>query len=64
MSNNESPRYDVKDEEKDPVHFLSQYDKVSTVRDNETGKEYSGYGHTPQEARDHAFEQAARDRND
>ncbi|NEO55357.1 MAG: hypothetical protein F6K54_21160 [Okeania sp. SIO3B5] len=53
MANNKDSRYDVKTEGNAYNPFGAGY--KATVRDNKTGKTYTGSGSSPEKARDAAW---------
>lgn len=57
MSKN-NERFDVNT--KDVGWFQSSY--AANIRDNKTGKEYKGYGSTPEKARDAAWRKTPKNR--
>jgi hypothetical protein len=66
MANQNDSRYDVTTDSYDPGWdifdaFANGGKRQATIRDNQTGKEYTGTGATDQEARDSAWESVRRD---
>lgn len=60
MANNENSRYDVNTEGNTYHPFAANY--KATVRDNKTGKTYTGSGSTPEKARDTAWRNTPKNR--
>lgn len=62
---NETPRYDVETNDNGGVYFgLGWHTHTTTIRDNETGKEYSNTHWEAKESRDRAWEQVRQDDDD
>jgi hypothetical protein len=60
---NDTPRYDVTTEDDGGVYFgFGSHTHTTTIRDNETGQEYTAINYDAQASRDAAWDQVDRDR--